>query len=197
MEIPHPNTHNPATSTTENNELIEFLKYAHTLLENRINMLDQKANILIGTQTLFFSVFAYFVKNIIEKELQNKAHNFSLIRIVSIGEAIIFTITLMLLLLTLRPTWGLKMRNIKLSKLSNGSNYVIWFSRTFPQSFQDYKQKVDNLTKDDILENYERAHFTALQLIRAKYKYYRWAVVFSKALILTGSSIIIYVLWTL
>ena len=172
-------------------ELIEFLKDAYTILESRINMLDNKANILIGTQTLFFSVFSYFVKSVIEKEIGNTVHN--LIVLVSIGEVIIFSITLMLLLLTLRPTWKLKMSDIK---SHNMPKYVLWFSETFPHSFQDYEKTVISLTKKDMLKNYQRAHFTALQLIRVKYMYYRWAVLFSKALILTGSAIIIYVIVT-
>ena len=174
-------------SANEDEELIEFLKNAYKILENRINMLDNKANILIGTQTLFFSVFSYFVKSVIEKKTGDKIHN--LIVLASIGEVILFSVTLMLLLLTLRPTWKLKMSGIKSHSMPK---YVLWFSETFPYSFQDYEKTVISLKKRDILKNYQRAHFTALQLIRAKYMYYRWAVLFSKALILTGSAIIIY-----
>jgi len=164
-------------------KVIDFLKDAVAYLENRIAIVDNKASILIAVQGIFFGLLTYIIKKVFLTTYQ------SCINIVSYvvlgGAFVIFIPTVSLLLQTIRPSkkfFGLKVPFKDRDKKEE--NYVMWPTKKFPTTLDNYINKIDTFDLLKIKENYEKGHFITLQLVRNKYKFYRWAVVGMKILVL-------------
>jgi len=158
-------------------EVIEFLKYALSHIENRIVIVDNKASILIGVQGIFFAIFTYIINDVF------MARNQLCARIVLGGAFAIFIITIVLLLQTIRPSKNILGSGIDLNDMEV-HDYILWFDDKFPKRAADYLQKTNTLDLSKIKKNYQKAHFIVLQLLRKKYKYYKWATVGMKLLVL-------------
>ncbi len=169
----------------EDKTVTEFLKDAVAYLENRIGMLDTKASILIAVQALVFAVLAYTMGEVFLKE------RCVLMRIgscISLGVAfVLFTATVFLLLQTVRPSKSCLGLHAGLCKMKV-CNYVMWFvddkDEDFPTSPHEYRERIRKLNRSQIKANYEKTHYTLLQLVRRKYRSYRWAVRCMKFLVL-------------
>ena len=160
-------------------QVIDFLKYGITYLENRISILDNKASILIAVQGVFFAVLTYIIKGEFLTTIIVGSY-------VVLGVAfIIFILTVLLLLKTIRPSkyWGFGLE-IPFDKLEV-ENYIIWFDdNKFSTTLDNYHDKVSTLDLSKIQGNYEKVHFITLQLVRNKYRFYRWAALGMKLLVL-------------
>ena len=73
---------------------------------------------------------------------------------------------------------GIPFKNMKVE------NYVMWFDDKFPTTPDNYSNKINTLDLSKIKGNYEKVHFITLQLIRNKYRVYRWAAIGMKLLVL-------------
>ena len=170
--------------TTEKTDdlVIDFLKYALNYLETRVNLLDNKASIFIAIQGALFTMIAYIAKDIFLTELPSIINTVCYTFIVL--EFLLVTVTILLLIQVVRPS---KIFGSRCSlKRIQMEAYVMWPLDGFPKSEANYREEVESLDQSKIKENYEDAHFNALQLIRRKYKYYRWAIISMKLMILFG-----------
>lgn len=172
-----------------------FLKDAVTYLENRINLVDNKASILIAAQGVFFGLLTYIVKEVFWTKNPSSINAVSYV--VLGGAFVIFIVTVLLLLQTIRPTkkfFGLRVPFTRMEI----ENYVMWPDDEFPTTPEDYENKVNKLDSLKIKENYEKVHFITLQLVRNKYRVYGWAVVGIKLLVLwtaVGVTILTFLKW--
>jgi len=161
--------------------IIDFLKDGVSHLENRINLLDNKASIFIAIQTGLIAFFTYIIKEIFLIDNTSKLNLFSHI---ALGVAlIIFSMIVLLLINVIRPK-GFSFNLGYDFKKFEVDNYIFWFNKKFPNSPEAYKEMINTLDLSKIRENYEKAHFTDLELIRNKYVFYRMAVFGMKLLIL-------------
>ena len=178
-------------------KVIDFLKDAVAYLENRIAIVDNKASILIAVQGIFFALLTYIIKEVFLTTYQ------SCINVVSYvvlgGAFVIFIPTVLLLLQTIRPSKKFFGLNVPVKdRDKKEENYVMWPSKKFPTTLDNYINKIDTFDPSKIKENYEIGHFITLQLVRNKYKFYRWAVVGMKILVLwsaIGITIIAFLKW--
>ena len=161
--------------------IIDFLEYGVSHLENRINLLDNKASIFIAIQTGLIAFFTYIIKEVFWIENHSEINLFSCIALG--GALIIFSINFLLLINVIRPkgfSFGLGYD----SKEFEVDNYIFWFNKEFPNTSEEYKEMINTLDLSKIRENYEKTHFTDLELLRNKYVFYRKAVSGMKLLIL-------------
>jgi len=162
--------------------VIDFLKDAVAYLENRISIIDNKASILIAVQGVFLGVLTYIIKEVFLTTYQSSINVVSYV--VLGGAFVIFIVTVVLLLQTIRPSKMILGLNIPFKKMAV-ENYIMWFDGDkFPTNPDDYRNKINTLDLSKIRGNYEKVHFTTLQLVRNKYRFYRWAVVGMKLLVL-------------
>ncbi|MCK4735262.1 MAG: hypothetical protein KAT65_22605 [Methanophagales archaeon] len=176
-------------------QVTDFLKDAVTYLENRIAIVDNKASILIAVQGVFFALLTYIIKEVFLTTYQSSINVVSYV--VLGGAFVIFILTVLLLLQTIRPSkmvFGLRVpfENMEVE------NYVMWFDDKFPTTPDNYSNKINTLDLSRIKENYEKVHFITLQLVRNKYGFYRWAAVGMKLLVLwsaIGITVIAFLKW--
>ncbi len=177
-------------------QVIDFLKDAVAYLENRIAIVDNKASILIAVQGVFFALLTYIIKEVFLTMYQSNINVASYI--VLGGAFVIFIMTVLLLLQTIRPSkWivrlGIPFENMEVE------NYIMWFNdNKFPTTPGDYRNKISTLDLSKIKGNYERVHFITLQLVRNKYRFYRWAALGMKLLVLwsaIGITVLVFMKW--
>ena len=174
------------------NQVIDFLKYAIDYLENRIAIVDNKASILIAVLGVFFALLTYIIKEIFLTTYQS---NINVVGYIVLGGAfIIFILSVLLLLQTIRPSKMIFGLDIPIKKMKV-ENYIMWFYDDeydeFPTTSDNYRDKINALDLSKIKENYEKVHFITLQLVRNKYRFYRWAAVGMKLLVLWSAICII------
>lgn len=171
---------------------IAFLKYALTYLENRISIVDNKAAILIAIQAGLFAVFGWSRKLMGVGLLPpNWPFGIPLGSILDFSVTVLTGLTLLFLAQTVRPAryiFCLKSCLHRLDEDDKEKDHLMGFTKGFPakcrkQSNEDYEKRVNNLTKSTELRNYQRQHYSALQLLQRKYKHYRWAGVLFKYMI--------------
>jgi hypothetical protein len=177
-------------------QVIDFLKYAVTHLENRIAIIDNRASILIAVQGIFFALLTYIIKEVFLTTYQSNID--VAIYVVLGGAFVIFILTVLLLLQTIRPSKMFVGLSASFNKMEV-ENYVMWFDDDkFPTTPDNYSNKINTLDLSKIKGNYEKAHFIALQLVRNKYRFYRWAVLGMKLLVLwsaIGITILAFLKW--
>ena len=169
-------------STDEiNNLVVEFLKYAITYIEARIDLIDNKASILIAIQGGIFAIITYVIKEVFWTDTPSI---FSSVGYASlILDSILAASAILLLVQTIRPSNDIFSLKGHLNQVKM-EGYVMWPNDEFPQSAEDYRTKVALLDLSKIKANYENTHFIALQNVRRKLKYYRRAVFLMKLMIL-------------
>ena len=177
--------HDDKLKNEADEKVIDFLKDAVAYLENRIAIVDNKASILIAVQGIFFALLTYVIKEVFLTTYQ------SCINIFSYGvlgvSFVIFIATELLLLQTIRPSkkfFGLNVPVKDKDKIEKEESHVLWPSKKFPTTLDNYINKIDTFDLSKIKKNYEIGHFITLQLVRNKYMFYRWAVVGMKILVL-------------
>lgn len=164
-----------------NAQVIDFLKTSIAYLENRIAIVDNKASILITFQGVFFGLLVYIIKDVFLTTHQSNINTASYI--VLGGAFVVFILTVLLLLQTIRPTKmiiGLRVPFVDMEI----KDYVMWFGDEFPTTPDNYNNKIDTLNELKIKENYKKVHFIILQLVKNKYMFYGWAVRGMKLLVL-------------
>lgn len=171
-------TKGASMTNADNKDKVDFLKYSIEHLEKRIALIDNKANILIVSLGVFFVAILYVMEKIFELQ--------SVLVLISLA---IYLAIILLLFLAMRPTkcfLSLKVKPVR----PKVEKYIMWPDNNFPLStktdvdYKEYANKIDGLELTDILNNYKKTHFITLQLIDRTYKYYRWAVLFMKILVL-------------
>jgi len=175
---------NPESNDSVDKQVIEFLKDMVIYLENRISIVDNKASILIGVQGLYFGVLTYIVSEFFLTTCQSSVRVASYV-VLGIAFAV-FVATMLLLLLTIRPARWILGPNVPFVRMEV-KNYVIWFDNDFPTTPDSYSRRIDALDLLQIRRNYEKVHFISLQLVRNKYRFYRWAAVGMKLLVLCSA----------
>jgi hypothetical protein len=176
-------------------QVIDFLKDAVAYLENRIAIVDNKASILIAVQGVFFALLTYIIKEVFLTTYQSSINVVSYV--VLGGAFVIFILTVLLLLQTIRPSKMIFGLSVPFEKMEV-ENYVMWFDDKFPTTPDNYSNKINTLDLSRIKENYEKVHFITLQLVRNKYGFYRWAAVGMKLLVLwsaIGITVIAFLKW--
>lgn len=172
-----------STSAEEIDDLrVRFLKDALTYLEARIKLIDNKASIFIAIQAGLFALITYTTTELFWTE------ELSIIKSVTYAflaaDFVIMSLTILLLVQTIRPSRGLLSLEIPLDQMEM-EDYVMWPQKGgFPKSAKDYRTRIESLDLSRIRANYERAHYITLQLIRIKYRYYRWAAFGMKCMVL-------------
>ena len=158
----------------------KFLKDALSYLEDRIKLVDNKASILIAIQGGLFALVAWVTKEVFWTKTPSIINCASYIFIAI--DFIIMILTILLLVQTIRPGKWFFGLEVPIDKRQE-KGYVMWFEDGFPRSMEDYRERIDSLDQGRIRANYEKAHYTTLQLVRRKYSCYRWAVVGMKVMI--------------
>ena len=162
-----------------NNQKTEFLKYCIDNLENRISMLENRANILIAVISIFFAVIGYLLKEIVTV---NSIIIETTERIFLFIAFLLFFPILLLLIQTIRASKYIFLSELPLNIMNIRYN-LMWFTKEIPNTINNYKKAIENLTEEDILSNYMRTHLTLLQAIKRKYQFYRPAIVLVKIFI--------------
>lgn len=163
-------------------EKIEFIKGALEHVESRIAIMDQKASILMAIQAGFFVLITTVIKDYVGI-FNNIKKTPLFIGYVSYGTLLIGLIlsffVVYYLILTIRPGKGLITNTItdEVTGKVPVINYLFWFKNKGEYlTDEKYLHMLDNLTKEDILNNYKKSHFTGLQLLSKKYHFYRKAI---------------------
>ena len=164
-----------------NTQVIDFLKTSIVYLENRIAIVDNKASILIAFQGVFFGLLVYIIKDVFLTTHQSNINTTSYI--VLGGAFVVFILTVLLLLETIRPTKMIIRLRVPFVDMEI-KDYVMWFGDKFPTTPDNYNNKIDTLNILKIKENYKKVHFITLQLVKNKYMFYGWAVIGMKLLVL-------------
>ena len=164
-------------------QVIDFLKTTVAYLENRITIVDNKASILIAFQGVFFGLLVYTIKELFLTTYQSNINTASYA--VLGGAFIIFILTVLLLLQTIRPTKMFLGLRVPFDSMKIEDS-VMWFGDKFPTTSDNYDNKINTLNISKIKGNYKKTHFITLQLLRNKYMFYGWAVIGMKLLVLWG-----------
>jgi hypothetical protein len=164
-----------------------FLKDALSYGEKRISLVDNKAGILALIQSGLFALFTW-AKDYDKIELLPNI-TFSGIPSSFVLDFFVISLTfctLLLLIQIVRPTKRI-LFGLRADLGDYGTeNYVMWPKNGFPESPKVYGETLKSFNKRTIENNYRQAHYVALQLIKRKYKYYRWAGLLFKWMILLG-----------
>lgn len=160
--------------------VVDFLKDSIAYLVNRIQIVDNKANIMLAVEGVLLGSLTYVVN---EFFLKGSSHSLAIWScIVLVAAFVLFTATASLLLQAIRPArlfFGLKVPFTKMPL----EKYVMWYSPEFPSTPEDYTKIIDSLDSTDIKKNYYKQHFISLQLVRYKYRAYALATSGLKALV--------------
>lgn len=155
---------------------IEFLKDAIIYLEGRINLVDNKASVLIAIQGGLFVLAAYLTKQVFQPNpsLISDFYRNILLFILFIG-FLVTILTISLLIQTIRPSKYFFSLGIPLKKMKV-QDYLLWPGKEFPWNPEKFKEKINSLDNSKIRANYERLYYITAQLVRKKYNCYKWAV---------------------
>ncbi len=197
---------------TEEDRRIQLLQYSINYLERRINLVDNKASILIAIQGGYFWLILWVARMIVGErnplshytatDLQWPALLLGGVVILGLTFALMVS-TIWLLILTVRPSKVFRIRMPKEFRpkefLESGEydKYVMWFGKKFPKlgkstcevykDYQDYKEKIACLEDQNNIEiNYKIAHFYLLKVAKRKYGFYRRAKVGMEYMILSS-----------
>lgn len=177
-------------------DVIDFLEYSITYLEDRIRLRDNKASILIVVQGVILGAFTFAIKEILLNPAisSNKLPGYKELVYIVLGVAFFLSfVTISLLIQTIRPTKRYFGLNIPVNRLEK-KHYVMWFHDEFPGTPEDYKKEIEALNESEIKQNYQATHFVYLQLVKRKTRPYKWAVLIMKLSMLwigTGISILL------
>ncbi len=160
---------------------IDFLKYAIDYVEKRISLVDNKASCLIAIQGGFFALVTYGMGKILPEGSGCWLQFVSDLNI-AVGFGIM-ALTTLLLVGTLRPTRWLLGFWVKPDELGIEQPFL-WPSKEFPQSGKEYEEAASELDLEKIEKNCRNRQYVCLQLLRKKYRYYRWAIMLIKILVL-------------
>jgi hypothetical protein len=173
--------------------MTEFLKFSITHLEGRIKLVEGSASIFLGILTGLQALLGLAVSKFFWIDGRSILDRISLVFLAI--EILCAVATMLMLIRTIRPSRTLLGTKIQFVPMQVDP-YVFWFSDSFPNSAENYRAEIEKMSERQILDNYRKAHFTSLQLIRDKYRFYRQAVVALRitllwsALGLTGLSLL-------
>lgn len=162
-------------------KLTDFLRNSISYLENRISILDTKADILIASVGVILAAFTYTIKEVFLTDTPSFINVWG--HVFLGGVLVIFVVIAMFLIRTIRPGKGSWAGNIPLAKMKM-DKYVMWYTKEFPASAEEYLALMKSLDAEDIKMNYYRQHFTSLQLVRNKYVLYTKATIWMRVLML-------------
>lgn len=172
---------------------IEFLKFSIAHLEGRIKLVEGSASIFLGILTGLQALVGLAVSRFFWIDGKSILDRVSLVFLTV--EILCAVVTMLMLIHTIRPSRTLLGTKIQFVPMQLDP-YVFWFSDSFPGSAENYRAELEKISERQIFDNYQKAHFTSLQLIRDKYRFYRQAVVALRitlswsALGLTGLSLL-------
>lgn len=162
---------------TTQSKVIEFLRDSVTHLENRINLVDNKADILLAVQGVLIGSLTYAVNEIFITHQSSTINTVSYIFLAV--SFFLFTVVALLLLQTIRPSRKFFGLNVPFTEMQI-NNYVMWPKHNFPSAPENYISTLEGFNDSSIRQNYFKLHFTTLQLVRNKYRPYRWATLAMK-----------------
>lgn len=174
-----------------NHDWLDFLKYAISHVEQRIQLIDNKAGLLMGIQGGFFVLVMFTFK-----ELFSKGDKGSLGAGVYVAILIAFVSAvwaIMLLVMTIKPVKKFCDLEVKVEE-GDCENYVMWKRHGFPESADEYRERLEVVKAGAPLEvekNYEEVYFVKLQIIKRKYRYYNRAIKVMRISILGNSLVLV------
>ena len=152
---------------------IDFLKYAISYNEDRINKVDNKSNILIAIQAGSFAAITWVIEKIF---LANKIFiNESYILLAA--NALLSALTICLLLQTIRPSNFFV--GIFTKKSSSNIKSIIWPNK-LQYNFSQFQNQISQINENDIISEYYLTLNAVQNLVFRKYKPYRFAVALMK-----------------
>jgi len=158
---------------------VDFLRSALEHAEKRIEILDQKASILMAIQGGFLVLILTLFKDYFGgyKNLISGGEEFKIIANIFVIISLVLTFyVIILLILTIRPKVKFLSSNMPYAPIK-ADNYIFWFNKnSFNLRTHRYEEAVSQLTEEDIIDNYKKAHLTSLRLVERKYKFYRKAI---------------------
>ena len=159
----------------------EFAKDRAHFLENRISIIDNKSNISIGTLTLLVGLFSYFIKEVLSYELREFTSIIAFsIFVVAI---IMFIITILLLVRTIRPTRKILGLRTGLDFGSKEEKNIAWLLNE-EYDWNSFSNAMGSMDDEMIFKDWTYICYTRLQLLGVKYRYYWWALLGTKYLII-------------
>jgi len=179
----------------------EFLQFAIRHLEARIRLVDNKATILIGIVSALGAVFAFLAKEALPTQFTHLCQDplaATLFLLFSIPLFVLPLIACLLLLWAVRPTKCILGLKVKPKQLHPGLFTLLWPSRDFcpSRSLDEYSEAIKQLPCSDEVQ-YQATHFTLLQLVQRKYKWYGWATRLLKVWVLAVIVLLLYVWFAL
>ncbi|MDG4866439.1 hypothetical protein P8631_00225 [Guyparkeria sp. 1SP6A2] len=154
----------------------EFLKTALEYSEKRIEVIDQKASILMAIQAGYFVLVSTVAKGVLggDSSFDESAVAMALFYFFLIVSFSLAFFVVYFLIMTIRPG---RSKKIDLEgSLSCPGGYVLWFKDNGKSlTSKDYSLSVDQLSHDGMVENLKMAHFSSLSLLKKKYYYYRFS----------------------
>jgi len=159
-------------------ENTEFFQNVLSYLENRVQMVDNRSNIFLALVIGLLVAYGYITREFF----------FNTGRYVFLGVHTILSLSSCLLFLqTIRPSryffWG----RAAPEQLAC-EKYLFWPEHNpnierMLKNDEEFKKCFQSFTSQDIFDNYQRAVNAELKIVRAKYRFYRNAVMLLKLLI--------------
>jgi len=153
----------------------DLLRFAISFIENRIQIVDNKASILLAIQAGFFGIMTWTVEKLF------LSHGILLIPsyILVIVTAVFAVIIIGFLLQTIRPSRRYLCLYASLVEL-DGKKGIIWGRSKAILDDKEFLQRVSELSDDEIELEYKSTLFAVQQLVDRKYASYRREVLTAK-----------------
>lgn len=145
-------------------------------VEHRIEMLDQKADILMAIAGGMYVLVLTAVNLIVGGLSAPGLHGWTqivLFGLLGIGLIVSFR-TIQLLVLTLRPG-DIRGRSPVREGVGH-DRYLMWPSAEITENVAEYLARVHSLTSEEIVLNLAKTHHNSLVMVERKYRFYRSAV---------------------
>ncbi|WP_456277490.1 hypothetical protein [Bacillus sp. AK128] len=161
---------------------IEFIRSSVEHVEKRIEVMDQKASILMAIQAGYFILITTLLKDFVGifNVTQQTSLLIGIFSYAFLFASFLFSFYIVYyLIMTIRPGEGIIQNKIteEVTGKIPVANYIFWFKNKGKYlTDEEYLHIVDNLSDQDVLDNYKKTHFTGLQLLSKKYAFYRQAI---------------------
>ena len=165
------------------NDKIDFMKFAIKYLESRVALVDNKTNLLIAATGILLGAYTFIIDKLLLA--QNPSICVFTITIVCLALTLLLGgIVIFLLLQSVCPSEHIFWGEVPKIKGEKPKNYVMWPRKDYPDCKGDnFYGAIDNLSNTDIYNNYRHTHCLCLCLVRNKYHWYRPACNILKVLI--------------
>ncbi|MEW6601825.1 MAG: hypothetical protein AB1499_12710 [Nitrospirota bacterium] len=166
---------------------LEFLKYSVDYIENKINRVDNKANILIAIEAGLFGISTFLMDKLFLSKDKYVCESILFLSILFL----LTTIIIGYLLQTLRPSTNYLSHRAGIIYYSEDDRLMWPTKRSFDK--ERFKQMTENLNDKNIMDELNSSLFVAHQLVTKKYSAYRTAVLLTKyQLIITLIGLILF-----